>query len=209
CPQSARTGPHGAPAKGAELEPEERRSYPRGDPRAAYPSSPRRRRSASRRARLLAPQAFSAAWPLPHTQSWTDTSCSSRASFASDSSPQRLQVDRDGVHQGLLARTVANAMALNCSSGFELRSTFMRSMAPCHPARRKSARSRAGKLSAISPAACASAMHAAKGSRHSAKILERRVLNGLLSVETSRLRFPMRHPSAHFSALSFPVMTSK
>src|SRR5438132_1368443 len=74
---------------------------------------------------------------------------------------------------------------------------------------RKSARSRAGKLSAISPAAWASAMHAAKGSRHSTKILERCVLNGLLSAETSRLRFPMRHPSAHFSALSFPVMTSK
>src|SRR2546426_4666960 len=36
--QSARTGPHGAPAKGAELEPEERRPYPRGDMVAVLPA---------------------------------------------------------------------------------------------------------------------------------------------------------------------------
>src|SRR5690242_1615049 len=65
-----------------------------------------------------------------------------------------LDVDRLG-HVGSL-NTVWNAMALKRSSAFGLRSTFMRRIAPCQDASRKSASSSGSKSDAISPLACAS-----------------------------------------------------
>src|SRR5205814_909938 len=61
--------------------------------------------------------------------------------FAHWDSPCRLSLN-----------TVAKAMVLKRCSAAALRSTFMRRIAPCHDASRKSASSSGGKLESISPA---------------------------------------------------------
>src|ERR1700754_639003 len=81
--------------------------------------------------------------------------------------------ERDGASagrrhgHGASLKTVSNAMVLKRSSGAGPRSTFMRNIAPCHEASKNSARSVGSKVVASSPEACASAMQAAKGARHS------------------------------------------
>src|ERR1044072_5122630 len=75
-----------------------------------------------------------------------------------------------GVHVDGSLKTVAEAMRLKRSRGSTSRSTFLRRIAPSHEDRRNSASSSGANVVAISPAAWPSAMHAAKGARHSAKI---------------------------------------
>jgi hypothetical protein len=57
--------------------------------------------------------------------------------------------------------TVAKRTRLNCSSGFGLRSTFMRIMAPCQEERRKVATSSASRSLRISPPSCPALTHSA------------------------------------------------
>src|SRR6202020_3349108 len=81
----------------------------------------------------------------------------------------------DVIHGEGSLNIVAKAMRLKRPSGSVLRSTFMRRMAPSQDDSRKSAKSSGAKVAAISPAPCPSAMHAANGERHSAKISASRV----------------------------------
>src|SRR5580700_3743170 len=81
----------------------------------------------------------------------------------------------DVIHGHGSLNTVMKTMRLKRSSGSALRSTFMRRMAPSQEESRNSARSSGAKIAAISPAPCPSAMHAANGARHSAKISTSRV----------------------------------
>jgi len=68
-------------------------------------------------------------------------------------------------------------MVLKRSRGAALCSTFMRRIAPCQDASRKSARSWGSNEASISPASCASAMQAAKGARHWLKMTASRSRN--------------------------------
>src|ERR1700683_1346039 len=76
----------------------------------------------------------------------------------------------DVIHGDGSLNTVAKTMRLKRSSGAALRSTFIRRIAPSQDESRNSARSSGANVPSISPAPCPSAMHAAKGERHSAKI---------------------------------------
>src|ERR1700735_1489422 len=100
----------------------------------------------------------------------------------------------DVIHGQASLNTVAKTMRLKRSSGSALRSTFIRRMAPSQDDSRKSAKSSGAKVAAISPVAWPSAMHAAKGERHSAKISASRVRSISLCGAVSRLKSPIRQP---------------
>src|ERR1700722_10203310 len=115
----------------------------------------------------------------------------------------------DVIHgQGSL-NTVAKTMRLKRSSGSALRSTFIRRMAPSQDDRRKSAKSLGAKVAAISPVAWPSAMHAAKGDRHSAKISASRVRSISLCGAVSRLKSPIRQPRVNAAPTRRSVTRSR
>src|ERR1700722_5960738 len=94
----------------------------------------------------------------------------------------------DVIHGDGSLNTVAKTMRLKRSSGSALRSTFIRRMAPFQDHSRKTAKSSGAKGVWISPVSWRSAMHAAKGARHSAKISASRVRSISLCGEASRLK---------------------
>src|SRR5262245_45091013 len=112
-------------------------------------------------------------------------------------------------HDEGLPNTVANTMDLKRSRGAGLRSTFMRSIAPCHPASRKSARSSAPKVVAMSPAAWPCAMQAANGARQRSNSLESFWRSRSLLAAVSRLKLPIRQPRAQAAPSSLAVMASR
>src|ERR1700722_13722805 len=105
--------------------------------------------------------------------------------------------------------TVAKTIRLKRSSGSALRSTFIRRMAPSQDDSRKSAKSSGAKVAAISPVVWPSAMHAAKGERHSAKISASRVRSISLCGAASRLKSPIRQPRPNSAPASRSVMMSR
>src|SRR5258706_285962 len=110
------------------------------------------------------------------------------------------------IHRHSSLKTVSNAIVLKRSSGAALRSTFIRRIAPSQEARRNSARSSAVKVVAISPAACASAMQAAKGDRHCAKVSTRRERSISLWGMALGQGAPVSQPRVNPSAASRAVM---
>jgi hypothetical protein len=79
----------------------------------------------------------------------------------------------------------------------------MRSIAPCHPVSRKSARSSALNTLLMSPFAWPSAMHASNGARQRTKIADSCSRNGSLCGDVSILKLPIRHPRDHSPPSSF------
>jgi len=106
-------------------------------------------------------------------------------------------------------KTVSNTIVLNRSRAAGRRSTFIRRIAPSQDANRNSASSVASNCESTSPADWAAAMHVANGVRHFWKIALSRLRKRLLWELASRLKSPIRHPTAQPSRSSLPVMMSR